>query len=160
MSFEDDLVAAMPELRRYAKRLVGVDDACDLENSTVLRAIASRETYHDEMKMVPWLVAIMRNIHRDELRILRRRNRALSKMEAVTKVDVYGGNEAALKVERIANLLPTKLRTVFTKVAEGKTHRTIAKELGVPIGTIHGRMERALAIIKKGVQEGWLSGDF
>jgi RNA polymerase sigma-70 factor (ECF subfamily) len=72
-SVRDAMLAAVPSLRAFAISLSGkVDRADDLVQETLLRAIASINSFQPGTHMSAWLIAILRNLFRSEYRKRRR----------------------------------------------------------------------------------------
>ena len=68
-SVRDALLAATPSLRAFAISLSGnVDRADDLVQETLLRAIASIDSFQVGTNMPAWLITILRNLFRSEYR--------------------------------------------------------------------------------------------
>ena len=66
-SFRDDLVAAIPVLRGFARSLSGNRDrADDLVQETLAKAIANRDKYRPGTNLHAWLVTILRNQYYSE----------------------------------------------------------------------------------------------
>ena len=67
------VVAQIPRLRRYATAwLHNVADADDLVQDTVERALQRQESLRDPARLGAWLLAILHNLHRSNLRRARR----------------------------------------------------------------------------------------
>ena len=72
-SVRDAMLAAVPSLRAFAISLSGnVDRADDLVQETLLRAIASINSFQPGTNMSAWLFTILRNLFRSEYRKRRR----------------------------------------------------------------------------------------
>src|ERR1700692_289690 len=72
-SVQDVMLAAIPGLRAFAISLSGnVDRADDLVQGTLVRAMASIDSFTPGTNMPAWLCTILRNIFREEFRKRRR----------------------------------------------------------------------------------------
>src|SRR5436853_2885715 len=72
-SLRDDILASVPSLRAFAISLSGnVDRADDLVQETLLRAMASIDSFQPGTNMSAWLFTILRNLFRSEYRKRRR----------------------------------------------------------------------------------------
>ena len=72
-SVRDALLVATPSLRAFGISLSGnVDRADDLVQETLLRAIASIDSFQVGTNMPAWLITILRNLFRSEYRKRRR----------------------------------------------------------------------------------------
>ncbi|MCV0402310.1 MAG: sigma-70 family RNA polymerase sigma factor [Chloroflexi bacterium] len=98
-----------------------------------------------------WLMGIVRNRAIDTLRSLKDPVADDEAVLAVTPADGPGVAEevdARLEAERVRaaiNALPEDQRVAVTiAFLEGRTHAEIARDLGVPLGTVHGRVRLGL----------------
>ena len=72
-SFRNEITAALPALRRYARALTrNAELADDLVQDTLLRALRSEHLFHGG-DMRSWLYTILTNLNRNRLRALARR---------------------------------------------------------------------------------------
>ena len=60
-----------PDLMRIAARLARVDEAADLVQQTFVAAIESMDQFHANGQLLPWLIGILKNIHRTNCRASR-----------------------------------------------------------------------------------------
>jgi RNA polymerase sigma factor (sigma-70 family) len=75
-SFEGELTALLPRLRRFAHALSRNEtDADDLTQSTIERALRSRDQWHAGTRLDSWAYRIMRNLWIDMVRARSRRER-------------------------------------------------------------------------------------
>jgi hypothetical protein len=76
--FLDEIEAAVPALRRYARALTrDTDRADDLVQDCLERAIRKRSLWRPTGPLQAWLFRMLLNIHRNNARTLRRRREAL-----------------------------------------------------------------------------------
>ena len=72
-SFQQDVQATIPALRRYARALTrDADSADDLVQDTLVRALRSERLFHGG-DVRSWLYTILTNLNRNRLRSLARR---------------------------------------------------------------------------------------
>src|SRR5262245_8747768 len=64
----DAMVAAIPQLRRFAVSLSNAQQADDLVQETLLLACDKIRLFDGRSEMLPWLIAILRNRFYDERR--------------------------------------------------------------------------------------------
>lgn len=149
-SFERDLLAALPSLRRYALSLCrNIDIADDLVQTCVERALAARGRYNPAERLDPWLFRILRNAWLDIAR--RKTTRGI-------EIDVTETPEAAVEdgervteailmlqqTERAMATLPDDQREVLHLVCfEELSYAETAEVLGIPKGTVMSRLARA-----------------
>lgn len=149
-SFESDMIALLPRLRRFAHALArSPGDADDLCQATVERALKSRDHWQPGTRLDSWMYRIMRNLWIDETRARGRRNQMLAPEEAGMHVGDDGARRAEVQLEltdldRALNRLPAEQREAIALVlVEGLAYKEAAGILGVPIGTLTSRLSRA-----------------
>lgn len=135
-------------MRRYARSLARDDqDADDVVQDALVRAIERQETFQPGRGRRQWLLAIVHNVFisgkRREAAEVRRDARF-----AETMVDhVEADQEHRLQLAQLAQAftaMPDHHRSVLHLVAiEGMTYQETADVLGVPVGTVMSRLARA-----------------
>ena len=147
-SFRQEIAAAIPALRRYARALTRDSDiADDLVQDTLVRALRSEHLFHgDEVRS--WLYTILINLNRNRLRSLARRP-MLSPLEDNDAPDLAGPEAGGRDIERaLATLVEDQRNALLLVVLEGLTYREVADVQGVPIGTVMSRLARARAMLR------------
>jgi RNA polymerase sigma factor (sigma-70 family) len=148
-SFEDQLSALLPRLRRFAHALSrNPADADDLTQATIERALRSREQWQPGTRLDSWLYRIMRNLWIDTARSRSR----LAAREAPEAEGVNVGEDprdamdAAVDLKRIMQAmgrLPGEQREVVALIlVEGFGYREVSEMLDLPIGTVSSRLVR------------------
>jgi len=146
MSVLDQIEASIPALRRFARALVrDRDEADDLVQDCLERAVARRHTWRREAPVLHWLYRILVNRHRD---ILRRRPAHLVALGDIPQPPARsGGQEAHLHLREVQDALmqlPVDQRQVLVLVAvEGLSFDQVATVLNIPKGTVMSRLGRA-----------------
>lgn len=139
--FDRNLVSALPRLRRFALTLTREQDAArDLVQQTAVRALAAPAPPEGSAAVLPWLLAIARNLFIDERRRLARQTVDWLLDESTD------GNEAMriLAVRQALARLDPDCRAVIELVdIEGSTYKEAAHALSIPIGTVMSRVSRA-----------------
>jgi RNA polymerase sigma-70 factor (ECF subfamily) len=149
MSALSEIEDAVPALRRYAWSLLRHrQDADDLVQDTLVRALDFLPRRGRETEMRPWLFAILHNLFVSRWRSARRRLAVLTEVSAEgVDVPVPPGQDWSLAVQEMVcgvEKLPVEQRTVLLLVAvEGMEYRDVATVLGIPIGTVMSRLSRA-----------------
>ena len=148
MGFRENVQAAIPALRRYARTLTrNADIADDLVQDTLVRALRSEHLFHGG-EVRSWLYTILTNLNRNRLRSLARRP-ALSPIEDNDAPDMAGPEAGGRDIERaLATLVDDQRTALLLVVLEGLSYREVAEVQGVPIGTVMSRLARARAQIK------------
>jgi RNA polymerase sigma-70 factor (ECF subfamily) len=146
--FRENVQAAIPALRRYARALTrNADIADDLVQDTLVRALRSEHLFHGG-EVRSWLYTILTNLNRNRLRSLARRP-ALSPIEDNDAPDMAGPEAGGRDIERaLATLVDDQRSALLLVVLEGLSYREVAEVQGVPIGTVMSRLARARAQIK------------
>ena len=146
--FRENVQAAIPALRRYARALTrNADIADDLVQDTLVRALRSEHLFHGG-EVRSWLYTILTNLNRNRLRSLARRP-ALSPLDDNDAPDMAGPEAGGRDIERaLATLVDDQRTALLLVVLEGLSYREVAEVQGVPIGTVMSRLARARAQIK------------
>lgn len=155
--FSDDLIALLPNLRRFALSLCRrADLADDLVQTTAERAFAARDRFDPATRLDAWLFRILRNAWIDHARRTRTQGVTVDIHDTPGAVVVDGVHhtETVLllqKTEEAMADLPEDHREVIMLVCvEELSYREAAEIIGVPIGTVMSRLARArLALAAK-----------
>lgn len=147
MDFLTDIESCVPSLRRYARALLRhPDDADDLVQDCLERALARRHLWYGGPSLQPWLFRIMRNLHANGMRA-RRAQPAPEPLDVVEHMP--GENEAqsawvALREmeEALVRLSDEQREVVLMVALTGMSYIDCAAALGVPIGTVMSRLAR------------------
>lgn len=147
---EDQLVAFLPNLRRFAISLCGSRDvADDLVQAACERALASAERFEPGTRFDAWMFRILRNLWID---IVRRRKTAGVQEDISEREDIVGASgerevEARMTLRSVGEAiteLPDEQREVLLLVCiEELSYRETADVLDIPIGTVMSRLARA-----------------
>jgi len=152
--FREQVLPELPVLYRVARRLTGsAADAEDLVQDTLVKAYRAFERF-DGRYLRAWLLTIMRNHHRNQLR---KRRPDLLEDEVAQRLPgrghdarVDGVDERAFRddfdplVRSALASLSSKHRAVIALVdLDGLTYREAAEVLAVPAGTVMSRLHRA-----------------
>ena len=146
-SFESELVALLPRLRRFAFSLSrSPADADDLAQATIERALRSRDQWQAGTRLDSWLYRIARNLWIDTGRSRSRKEKFEAPPEAADGIGEDGGIEASVELSRMMGAmqkLPDEQREVVSLILiEGFGYREAAELLDVPIGTVSSRLVR------------------
>jgi RNA polymerase sigma-70 factor (ECF subfamily) len=154
--FEEDLIALLPNLRRYAITLCrDPHTADDLVQITAERAFMARATLDPAVRIDAWLFRILRNAWIDMTRRTRTRGETVDiddTPEAAT-VDGRSVTESRLMLASataaIATLPENQREVLILVCVEELSYAETAELLGVPQGTVMSRLSRARAAIIK-----------
>src|SRR5216683_7456570 len=146
--FRQDIEAAVPALRRYARALTrNAELADDLVQDTLVRALRSEHLFHGG-DIRSWLYTILTNLNRNRLRSLARRP-TITALDDNDAPDMAGPEAGGRDIERaLATLVEDQRAALLLVVLEGLSYREVAEVQGVPIGTVMSRLARARMQIK------------
>ena len=160
--------AAFDELvRRFEKqvfncalRITGnYNDACDVAQEAFIRAFHSIQTFRGDAKFATWIYRIVTNVYLDE-RKRSKAHRTTSLDEAIeldessvtrqfedtgpTPDEVVEDKERLRALQRAIKSLPDYQRIIVTLYhTQHRSYEEIAEILGLPIGTVKSRLNRA-----------------
>ncbi|OQP87090.1 RNA polymerase subunit sigma [Rhizobium rhizosphaerae] len=154
----DEIADCVPALRRYARALThNRDGADDLVQDCLERAIRKRSLWRPIGPIRPWLFRILLNLHRNELRHLRRNPTAASLDEFTERLATPGSqfeHAALAETARAMERLPDEQREALLLVAvEGLDYRQAAEVLEIPVGTLMSRLGRARTALRQMTSE-------
>lgn len=146
-AFEDDLLALLPRLRRFARALArDAADADDLCQVALEKALLGRASWQPGTRMDSWMYRIMRNSWIDTTRSRTRAAQTFVDAEAGLGVGADGGAEARIALSEIdiaLHRLPDEQREAVALVLiEGLAYKEAAEVLDVPMGTLTSRLVR------------------
>ena len=148
-SFEDQLGALLPQLRRFAHSLSrDAADADDLAQATLERALRSKGQWQPGTRLDSWTYRIMRNLWIDTARSRSRKAKleALPEEAAMVGTDPRGALDAAIDLRRMMaamQQLPEEQREVVALILiEGFGYREVCEMLDLPMGTVSSRLVR------------------
>jgi len=154
MAFEQELLALLPRLRRFARGLTqNVADADDLCQAAIERALKSREQWQPGTRLDNWMYKITRNIWIDNRRASARGGFHAEIDDGVMQIadDSHTRMEALMEltdVDRAMARLPDEQReAVMLVLVEGYAYKEAAEISGVPQGTLTSRLVR-LSVVR------------
>ena len=144
------IVPFIPNLRRYARALVGDrDGADDLVQDTLERAVRKFHLWRPG-DLRAWLFSIMHNVFVNQLKARRiapeveiDENALAAPIPTVTSVDVIDLQRALLC------LAPEQREVVLLIALEDMTYADVSRALGIPIGTVMSRLSRGRERLRK-----------
>ncbi len=139
----------MPALWRFAVVLSRNRDlAQELVQATAVRALEKSDLYAPGTRLDRWLMSVMMNVWRNDLRARRVRTGAgVVDAENVLVLDGAAQIETNIYASQVLNAvaqLPEAQReTVLMVYLEGWSYREAADALGIPVGTVMSRLAAA-----------------
>jgi RNA polymerase sigma-70 factor (ECF subfamily) len=146
-AFTHGLVTNLPSLRAFAISLTrSVDQAEDLVQETVLRAIRKQEKFEHGTNLQAWLFTILRNLFCSVYRRTKREVEDVDGSYAATLISVPD-HEDRLMVKDLAAALAKlhegQRNAILLVAVEGMSYEAAAQTLGCAVGTIQSRVNRA-----------------
>jgi RNA polymerase sigma-70 factor (ECF subfamily) len=154
-AFRQQLLGAIPRLRRYARSLVfDASTADDLVQTALERALAHWHQFDQRRDILVWTISIAHNAYMDD----RRRNARFtlvtpreSQPDALHDLADAGSADVGLRIDLLAALeqLPLEQREPLLLVAlEQFSYAEVAEVLRIPIGTVMSRISRGRAALR------------
>ncbi|WP_029008279.1 sigma-70 family RNA polymerase sigma factor [Azospirillum halopraeferens] len=146
-NLRSDLSDQLRNLRRYALALVrNRDEAEDLVQETLMRAIAGAGGFRAGADLRRWLFGILHHVHASSARRYQVRARAAAMLEDYADEAVPAPQPDQIELQRTMEALyalPEEQRQALVLVAlEGLTYQEAADMLHIPVGTLMSRLAR------------------
>jgi RNA polymerase sigma-70 factor (ECF subfamily) len=147
-----DLVAAIPRLRRYARVLTGEGTrADDLVQDTLARAWEKRSLWLAGSDLRAWLFTIMHNVFVNQRALARRDARNVSiddpdggaAWQLPVPATQFTRVELMETMQSLARLAPEQREVLVLAAVEEMRYEEIAAVMGIPVGTVMSRLSRA-----------------
>ncbi len=151
--FRDDVAAALPDLRGYARSLCAgnVHDADDLVQETLLRALKAQDRFQSGTNLHAWLFTILRNVflntQRSKKRFVDVEDTDIASM-LWTAAPQEGRLEFRAFLVAFERLSFAHREALILAGVEGLDYATIAERIGCRPGTVKSRINRARAQLR------------
>jgi len=149
----DAIAALLPRLRRFARTVTwNREDADDLVQLGVERAILHSGQWQPGTRLDSWLFRIVKNAWIDEVRSRTRRDQLFAPEEEGEHVgdDFAEAHQQRMAVQKAVSLLSDEHRMVVGLVlVDGLPYKEAAEVLEIPIGTLTSRLARARAALQE-----------
>ena len=157
--FDDQLIAVLPRLRRFARGLTGsAVDADDLIQAACERALARQHQFQEGTRFDSWMFRIVQTIWIDQIRARDVRKEDGEIAERLGSDEPVRRVEARLaldEVRRAVDRLPPDQRAALLLVSiEGLSYKEAAEVIRVPVGTIMSRLARGRIALQQQLQAG------
>ena len=149
----DEVLDHLPALRAYARSLTNqIDDADDLVQTTLMKAIANISKFTPGTNLRAWLFTIMRNTFLNEIR--KQVREAPSTIDCASNMPVSPPNHdeyiAGQRLKQAVSRLPQHYREILILVVVlGESYEDAAVLCGCAVGTVKSRVNRARALLIK-----------
>ncbi len=153
IAFRQQLLGAIPRLRRYARSLVFDPSAADdLVQTALERALAHWHQFDQRRDILVWTVSIAHNAYMDD----RRRHARTPWFDAdpepaLAQAQSRDPSDPGLRIDLIAALkrLPIEQREPILLVAvEQLSYAECAEVLRIPVGTVMSRISRGRVALR------------
>lgn len=154
--FQHQLVGLRPQLFYFALSLThDRDNAADLTQESLLRALTFRDKFRDETNFKAWVYTIMKNTFINGHRRNKRTEKVLDHVERVreraVKVETRATPESRVRMGEIRGAMD-QLDQIFRQPFEmhhnGYKYQEIADRLSIPVGTVKSRIHEARQRLK------------
>ena len=153
-AFRQQLLLAIPRLRRYARSLVfDTSAADDLVQTALERALSHWHQFDQRRDIVVWTLSIAHNAHLDERRRASRMTMVEPREGQPSALDrlVAVSPDIGLRLDLVAALkqLPAEQREPLLLVTlEQLSYAECAEVLQIPIGTVMSRISRGRSALR------------
>lgn len=151
LGLADELHEHVAALRRYALVLTrNADEAEDLVQDCLTRAIAAAHSWQPGSDLRLWLFRIMHNAHISNLRKQRvRREARLEVPEPVVGADQVTRVECRQVLEALDQLPETQRQPILLVALEELSYADAARTIDVPLGTFMSRLARGREALRR-----------
>jgi len=147
-NFQIEVKAATTVLKPHAMRLTrDVNDAEDLIQETIVRALTNEDKFQEGTNIRAWLFTIMRNIFINDYRKKSKRNVIIDTTDNLyymnASATISNAGERAFVMNDIRNAIlkiSNELRVPFMMHYKGYKYHEIAEQLNLPLGTVKSRI--------------------
>ena len=148
-SFKSRLVGLQSNLLNFAYQLTSNREAAqDLLQDTTLKALDNEDKYVDNTNFKGWIFTIMRNIFINNYRQTVRQATVVDKTEDLYHLNISQdsglttpeGSYAVKEISQALNSFSDEYRVPFNMYVAGYKYHEIADKLGLPLGTVKGRI--------------------
>jgi RNA polymerase sigma factor (sigma-70 family) len=148
-TFQEELITLRKPLSFFALQLTANnDDAEDLLQETMVKAITYKDKFREKTNLKAWLYTIMKNTFINNYRRSVKANTIIDKTEDLYYLNKSSENDAASpdtrynhkQIQKVVNALEDDYRIPFMMHFKGFKYKEIADQLDLPIGTVKSRI--------------------
>lgn len=156
-AFTSQICGLRPHLNQFAIKFTkNVEDADDLVQDTLMKAMRYAQMYKEGTNLKGWLYTIMRNTFINNYRSVSKRQAIVTTSEDLNSVQLsisasknLAENKFIQKdINAAMSALSPEYYIPFIKYFEGFKYHEIAEELNIPIGTVKTRIHIARKMLK------------
>jgi RNA polymerase sigma factor (sigma-70 family) len=145
-------------MRTYALKFTqDIDDADDLMQDTMIKAIRYFDQFEKGTNLKGWLFTIMRNTFTNSYRKVQKDRDLVITAESITYENLaysatanQGENELLMgDIKGALAQIPVHLSTPFIRYIEGYRYQEIADQLKIPLGTVKTHIPLARKILSE-----------
>lgn len=142
---EDDIVELIPALRAFAQRFVrSNEDAEDLVQETVCRALKSIHQFTPGTALKSWLFTILRNTFCSKYKTRKREPSGFDDVIENFAVEPQQDWNATIQdMKNALEQMESSRRRSLLLVVSGESYETVAHICGCEVGTVKSRVNRA-----------------
>ncbi|MEO5911585.1 MAG: sigma-70 family RNA polymerase sigma factor [Pelobium sp.] len=158
IEFNTLVMRQAPSLKMYALHFThDADDANDLVQDTLLKAITYYNKFREGTNLKGWLYTIMKNTFINNYRRFIKISSFVTKTDEISSAQLShsatlnGGEQKFVMddIKKALDSLQQEYYVPFTMYFEGYKYHEIADHLAIPIGTVKTRIHVARKLLKK-----------
>lgn len=158
LEFNTLVIQQADSLKTYARNFTrDQDDANDLVQDTLLKAVTYFKNFKEGTNLKGWLYTIMKNTFINNYRRVVKTNSFITKEEEITNANLVvsatsnrGENKFVMEdINQALSTLSNDYYVPFTMYFEGYKYHEISDHLHIPIGTVKTRIHVARKAMKK-----------
>ena len=148
MFTETALINEMENLRKFALKLTrNPDDADDLLQSTVLRAMEKKHLFNEGTRLFSWTSKIMYNLFVSGYRRRTKFETQYDPESYIERQSVDASQDVKVELQQVQEAmdrLSSEQREILVMVCiQGAQYAEAAEMLNIPVGTVRSRLSRA-----------------
>ena len=161
LEFNQQLCTFKDSLRGFAMSFTSnEDDADDLVQETMLKAIRYAQKFKEGTNLKSWLYMILKNTfinnyrRKNKLKFYIEESSGIAMIDAKVKLTYNVGEGKCMldDIHKALEQLSFDCYYPFIKYFEGYKYQEIADELNIPIGTVKTRIHLARNVLKKNLK--------
>ncbi len=156
---EQALINEIGKLRRFALGLTkNTQNADDLFQSTILRALEKKDYFLDGTNLFSWTSKMMFNLFVSGYRHRKKFETRYDPAPYIDKVSVGPAQEGCadlhIVMDYIHRLCPEHQEVLQLVCVDGLSYEEAAQALSIPVGTVRSRLSRAREHLQAALDEG------